>query len=467
MVQTNQLEPSLTDLILNPKSKKIARPPNAFMLFAREHRKSLAMKYPTHNNKNISSLLGECWRSVDEATKKEYYKKAKMLEELHKQRYPGYVYSPRIARMQKMARKKKNPDKCCDNNESNDNEASLKPVGTDSACNHGNEKCDEWNDNNSEKKKSSPGYVPNNPQYFSDPEHGTQPELLCNAERNTSSIASQGYAYPGCPPPPWTIPPVESIAVPCSGRCPDECMTRSDLYTENYYPKTIKSEMYDYGPWNRYSDYPYESPVNSTWGSCVAGCQGECSTIHSSDEYSSYSHFPSSQHLDLKSPYYHYNSTAPYRNSSYPYSYGPYRDSPMPYRSRRYIPCKNFPPKAPPSYFCKSMDYFHNQYQHHSRFPYSPQPIDYPPIHETVCSSDYPPEVYDSRSFHVEERTESNDTAHSAQYEEVEQVNNESDGNEILNVVDVESEESNILTEEVVELTNPELGQVVHDVIVM
>ncbi|GIY52203.1 HMG box domain-containing protein [Caerostris darwini] len=95
------------------------------MLYAREHRKSLASEYPTHNNKNISSLLGERWRTVDEETKQQYYRKAKMLEELHKQKYPGYIYSPRIARIQKMARKKKNIEKCNVNSLPIDNEMQL------------------------------------------------------------------------------------------------------------------------------------------------------------------------------------------------------------------------------------------------------------------------------------------------------------------------------------------------------
>ncbi|GBN37105.1 hypothetical protein AVEN_134610-1 [Araneus ventricosus] len=473
MMQPDQLEPSLRDLILKPKSKKIPRPPNAFMLFARDHRKTLAKKYPTQSNKNISSLLGQCWKKLDEATKAEYYKKAKMLEELHRQQYPGYVYSPRIARMQKMARKKKYLDKCGDDKETNDDEIPLEPTGPSNTCNHGSEKCGEWNYNNSEKKQSSPGYIPNNPQYFPDPEHGPQPEPPCTAESNTPTMESEAYACPSCPPPPWNMPPVESIAVPCAGRCQDECGARSDMYAENYYPKIGHSEMYDYGPWNRYPDYPYESPVSSTWSACSAGCQGECSRIHPNDEHSSYSHLTSSQHPDLKNSYYHYNPPAPYRNPPYPCSYGPYSDSPMPYMPRRYVPYKTGP-KVHSSYLPQSMDYYHNQYQQHfkdyyPKYPYATQPTDCPTMQETTCPSGHPAEVYDCRSVHTEEMTESSNTSQGAdsKHQDVERENTESDGNEMVNVVDVESEESNILTEEVVESTNPELGEVDQDVYVI
>ncbi|GFX19155.1 HMG box domain-containing protein [Trichonephila clavipes] len=214
---SDNLEPSLTDLILKPKSNKIARPPNAFMLFAREHRKALALKYPNHNNKNISSLLGKCWRNVDECTKDKYYKKAKMLEELHKQQYPA-----------------------------------------------------EW-ESKFEAKQSSPAYVPNNPQFFPDPEHVvTESEETNSPETNTPMILPENYSFPNCPPPPppWNIP---QVPMTYTSRCPDEYEMHAGMYMENYYPSNMQSSMCGYNAWDKHRDNPYEPPLSPNWNPNRAG----------------------------------------------------------------------------------------------------------------------------------------------------------------------------------------------------
>lgn len=83
------LEPSLTDLILKPNSDKIRRPPNAFMIFAREQRKNLSDSHPDVSNKVISSMLGKMWKNTPEYLKTKYYQKSQALKDLHKSRYPG------------------------------------------------------------------------------------------------------------------------------------------------------------------------------------------------------------------------------------------------------------------------------------------------------------------------------------------------------------------------------------------
>lgn len=83
------LDPALIDLILKPGSKKIRRPPNAFMLFAKDHRTSVADQYPEEKNKAISTRLGQIWKSIPEKIRKTYYRKAHILADLHKKQYPG------------------------------------------------------------------------------------------------------------------------------------------------------------------------------------------------------------------------------------------------------------------------------------------------------------------------------------------------------------------------------------------
>ncbi|GIY50504.1 HMG box domain-containing protein [Caerostris extrusa] len=96
--------PSLTDLIFKPKPNKICRPPNAFMLFAKEHRRQVGIDHPEETNRQISTLLGNMWRDLSDEDKMKYYKEAQALEKLHKEKYPSYVYSPNEARMRKQSR---------------------------------------------------------------------------------------------------------------------------------------------------------------------------------------------------------------------------------------------------------------------------------------------------------------------------------------------------------------------------
>ncbi|GBN37104.1 hypothetical protein AVEN_134609-1 [Araneus ventricosus] len=98
------LSPSLTELIFKPKPNKICRPPNAFMLFAKEQRRQVGMDHPDETNRQISIILGNMWRALSDEDKMKYYKEAQALEKLHKETYPSYVYSPNEARMRKQSK---------------------------------------------------------------------------------------------------------------------------------------------------------------------------------------------------------------------------------------------------------------------------------------------------------------------------------------------------------------------------
>ncbi|GFR00341.1 HMG box domain-containing protein [Trichonephila clavata] len=431
---SDNLEPSLTDLILKPKSNKIARPPNAFMLFAREHRKALASKYPNHNNKNISSLLGKCWRNVDESTKEKYYKKAKMLEELHKQQYPGYVYSPRIARIQKMARKKKNMEKC-DSNASSEKDIPLEPVESIQHPNQGVEKSAEW-ESKFEAKQSSPGYVPNNPQFFPDPEHVvTGSEEPNSTETNSPMILPENYSFPNCPP--WNIP---QVPMPYTSRCPDEYEMHAGMYMENYYPSNMQSSMCGYNVWDKHRDNPYEPPLSPNWNPNRAGftsCRNECASIHSQRELSSFPHLPTQS--EFKNSCCHHDVTMPYgTSSSLPHAHGPHRENSMAFCN---WPRPYMPRKAPNAYspcFYQNIDYCYTQppesiKNYYPRFPYPTQPREY----------GYPPPAYDGRLVNRREKAESNIASQITEsvFQGVEQYNTEPSDTEILNVVDVDETE--------------------------
>ena len=82
-------------------SDRIPRPLNAFMVFGRENRKRFLEENPGNSNKDISKLLGDAWKSLDEEEKKKYQEEAKKSQEQHKLLFPGYTYVPSEARKRK------------------------------------------------------------------------------------------------------------------------------------------------------------------------------------------------------------------------------------------------------------------------------------------------------------------------------------------------------------------------------
>jgi hypothetical protein len=83
---------------------KIRRPPNSFFVFANEKRREIAAQYPTERNQQISTRLGNLWKSLQNEDKERYVKMACQLGEEHKKKYPEYVYSPKVMRLQKALR---------------------------------------------------------------------------------------------------------------------------------------------------------------------------------------------------------------------------------------------------------------------------------------------------------------------------------------------------------------------------
>nr|AHK05944.1 Sox30 [Plecoglossus altivelis] len=76
----------------------IKRPMNAFMVWARIHRPALSRINPTANNADISVQLGYEWSRLTEVQKRPYYEESRRLKEVHRQKYPGWIYQPRAGR---------------------------------------------------------------------------------------------------------------------------------------------------------------------------------------------------------------------------------------------------------------------------------------------------------------------------------------------------------------------------------
>lgn len=80
---------------------RILRPPNAFLLFAREKRPLVAAANPNDDSQRVNVRLGELWRSLDETEKQRYRYQASQAANEHNKKYPDYVYRPLDARVRK------------------------------------------------------------------------------------------------------------------------------------------------------------------------------------------------------------------------------------------------------------------------------------------------------------------------------------------------------------------------------
>jgi hypothetical protein len=83
---------------------RIRRPPNAFIIFANEWRKNIAAQNPGEKSKEISTRLGNMWKSLTGEEKELYMDLARKLDAEHKKKYPDYVYCPKDARIKKALR---------------------------------------------------------------------------------------------------------------------------------------------------------------------------------------------------------------------------------------------------------------------------------------------------------------------------------------------------------------------------
>lgn len=89
---------------LNPTDNsllsKTKRPPNAYILYCLEKRGELREQYPDMPNIEISKMLGERWKDLDEAYKRPYKERAKDLQTEFKQKNPEYKYEKARKRRQ-------------------------------------------------------------------------------------------------------------------------------------------------------------------------------------------------------------------------------------------------------------------------------------------------------------------------------------------------------------------------------
>ncbi|KAI1926311.1 hypothetical protein LOZ65_002542 [Ophidiomyces ophidiicola] len=80
---------------VQPKSAKVPRPPNAFILYRQHHHPLIKAAHPEYHNNDISILLGKKWKSETAEVKAHFKTLAADIKRKHAEDHPDYQYTPR------------------------------------------------------------------------------------------------------------------------------------------------------------------------------------------------------------------------------------------------------------------------------------------------------------------------------------------------------------------------------------
>ncbi|KAI4133754.1 MAG: hypothetical protein LQ341_006139 [Variospora aurantia] len=90
------------------KKDKVARPPNAFILYRQHHHAKVVAEYPHLHNNQISIILGQQWQHEKDDVKAQFKAMAEEIKKKHLSAHPNYQYQPRkpTEKKRRMTRRK-------------------------------------------------------------------------------------------------------------------------------------------------------------------------------------------------------------------------------------------------------------------------------------------------------------------------------------------------------------------------
>ncbi|KAL8781512.1 MAG: hypothetical protein Q9213_005985 [Squamulea squamosa] len=93
---------------INSKKDKIARPPNAFILYRQHHHPIVKSQNPDCHNNQISIMLGQQWQNETADIKGQFKSMAEEIKKKHLSAHPNYQYQPRkpAEKKRRMTRRK-------------------------------------------------------------------------------------------------------------------------------------------------------------------------------------------------------------------------------------------------------------------------------------------------------------------------------------------------------------------------
>ncbi|XP_034048618.1 nucleolar transcription factor 1-like isoform X2 [Thalassophryne amazonica] len=86
----------------------VKKPPNAFMMFAKEQREMIKTQYGVTHSSMVHQILGEKWRSMTKEEQDKYYSQAEEEKRLHSQLHPNWSFKDSYGKSKKKAKNRSN-----------------------------------------------------------------------------------------------------------------------------------------------------------------------------------------------------------------------------------------------------------------------------------------------------------------------------------------------------------------------
>lgn len=102
----SMLEVKNRALEIEEQEKKVPRPMNSFMIYAKRHRAQVHQLYPLCDNRTVSKILSDTWYAMDAEKKREYFALAAEMRQEHFRLHPNFKWKTTHSETNEPQRKK-------------------------------------------------------------------------------------------------------------------------------------------------------------------------------------------------------------------------------------------------------------------------------------------------------------------------------------------------------------------------